>query len=312
MLRETLEKIARVGRGSGSASSLTQDQTSKLNHLRQHGYVMFDGLVGSDRLKKLQADYRKRVETDLDFELPILAQAKIDPERDADLIKKNFLVSNQVLSERGLTFSRADVKSFDQAVAEFAPSTLTTALPTEHEWFDLWLDPDMLPIIEAYMGFTPQLVEAFIRRNYPARFSVMNHAWHRDANHDKHLLKSFVFLSDCTLKTGPHHYISGSVQDRRIDGKTYYSDAEIHAAYPEAGGREIVSVVPAGTVLLEDTRGLHKAGIPDEGYRDLGFATFLPPIALVKRDPLFQISRKVYDQLTPQQRKFIPAANITQ
>jgi hypothetical protein len=312
MLRDALEIIARVGRGSRPAGSLTADQTQKLNHLREHGYVMFDGLVGSERLKKLQADYRRRLEVELDFEEPVLAQAKIDADRDADLIKKNFLATNQSLLERGLTFSRADVKTYEQAVAEFAPSTLTTPLPNDREWFDLWLDTDMLPIVEAYMGFTPHLVEAFVRRNYPARFSVMNHAWHRDSNHDKHLLKSFVFLSDCTLKTGPHHYISGTVQDRRVDGKTYYSDAEIRAAYPEASGREVVSVVPAGTVLLEDTRGLHKAGIPDEGYRDLGFATFLPPIALIKREPLFRIDRKVYQQLSPHQRKFIPATNVSQ
>ncbi len=116
-------------------------------------------------------------------------------------------------------------------------------------------------------------------------------------NHDRHLLKSFMFLSDCSLQTGPHHYISGSVQDRRVDGKTYYSEEEIHAVYPPASGQEIISVVPAGTIMLEDTRDLHKAGIPQEGYRDLGYATFLPPIAFKRRKPQYHIGRKTYESL---------------
>ena len=312
MLREVLEKIARVGRGAPREEKLTAAQQQKLAHLREHGYVAFDHLVGTDRLKRLQEDYRSRVEDKLDFEFPTLAQAKIDPQRDADLIKGNFLATPQQLAERGLTFSREDVRSYRQAVADFAPSTLTTEIPDSAEWFDVWLDESMLPIVEAYMGFRPQLVEAYIRRNFPARFVVMNHAWHRDRNHETHLLKTFVFLSDCTLKTGPHHYIAGSVKDRRIDGKNYYSDEEIAGIYPENSGREIVSVVPAGTIILEDTRGLHKAGIPQEGYRDLGYATFIPPIAFVRREALFRIGRKTYEALSSEQKKYIPSGNIVQ
>jgi hypothetical protein len=310
MLKDALERIARIGRDAVADGALGPEQRDTLDHLRTHGYVMFDHLVGTERLARLQADYKNRVETRLEFELPTLAQAKVDPARDADLVAKNFAVADSVLEQRGLTFSRADIKSYEQAISEFAPSTLTVDLPDTTDWFDLWLDPHILPIVEAYMGFAPQMVEAYIRRNFPARFVVMNHAWHRDMNHDKYLLKSFVFLSDCTLKTGPHHYIAGSVEDRRIDGKTYYSDAEIHAAYPPASGREIVSVVPAGTIILEDTRGLHKAGIPEEGYRDLGYATFLPPIAFKRREPQYHIGRETYDSLSPDQRKYIPPANV--
>lgn len=310
-VRTALEKLARVGRGANS-SSLTSEQSAQLAHLREHGYVIFDHLVGTDKLKQLQEQYRKRVETDLDFEFPTLAQSQIDPERDADLIKSNFLATPQALAKRGLTFDRKDVTSYVQAVADFEPSTLTTELPDTRDWFDLWLDPSVLPIVDAYFGFVPQMVEAYIRRNFPARFVVMNHAWHRDRNHETHLLKAFIFLSDCTLKTGPHHYIAGSVNDRRIDGKIYYSDDEIRAVYPESSGREIISVVPAGTIILEDTRGLHKAGMPDEGYRDLGYSTFVPPIALLNRGSLYKVSRRTFDQLAPAQRRYIPPANIVQ
>jgi hypothetical protein len=310
-VRTALEKLARVGRGA-DASHLTSEQSAQLAHLREHGYVMFSHLVGTARLKKLQDEYRKRLEDDLNFEFPTLAQSRIDPVRDADLIKSNFLATPQALAKRGLTFDRSDVTSYVQAVRDFEPSTLTTELPDTQDWFDLWLDPNVLAIAEAYFGFVPQLVEAYIRRNFPARFVVMNHAWHRDRNHETHLLKAFVFLSDCTVKTGPHHYIAGSVNDRRIDGKIYYSDEEIRAVYPESSGREIVSVVPAGTIILEDTRGLHKAGMPDEGFRDLGFSTFVPPIAFLNRGSLYKLSNKTFDQLSAAQRRYIPPANIIQ
>ena len=312
MLKTALERIARVGRGVTGDSNLSQVQKGQLAELREKGYVIFDHLVGTERLKRLQADYQDRLENKLDFEFPVLAQAKIDPDRDAELIENNFLATPQQLAERGLTFSREDVSDFQSAVEEFQPSTLTTYLPDEHDWYDLWLDPNVLPIAQAYMGFVPQLTEAYVRRNFPARFVVMNHAWHRDRNHENHLLKAFFFLSDCTLKTGPHHYISGTVQDRTIDGKNYFSDEEVRAAYPEGSGREVVSVVPAGTIVLEDTRGLHKAGIPQEGYRDLGYATFIPPISLISRPPLYRVSRKTYNSLTADQQKYIPPTNIVQ
>lgn len=311
LIRDALEKVARIGRRANS-NGLSPEQRAQLDHLRQQGYVTFTHLVGTDKLRQLQADYEHRLESELAFDFPTLAQSRIDTTRDADLIKTNFLATPETLAKRGLAFERADVTSYEQAVAEFAPSTLTTKLPDTIDWFDLWLDSRILPIIEAYFGFVPELMEAYIRRNFPARFVVMNHAWHRDRNHKTHLLKAFVFLSDCTLKTGPHHYIAGSVRDRRIDGKIYYSDEEISAAYPPETGREIISEVPAGTIILEDTRGLHKAGIPEEGYRDLGYSTFVPPIAMLNRAPLYKIGRQTFETLNSRQKRYIPTANIAQ
>lgn len=246
MLNEALEVLGRLGRSADAARIAAEETRQKLNHLRDHGYVMFDHLVGTEHLARLQADYRNRLEVQLDFDTPTLAQSKIHPERDADLIKSNFFGTPAQLAARGLTFDKADIQSYDQAVRDFRPSTLTTRMPDTAEWFGLWLDPKMLPVIEGYLGFVPVLEEAFIRRNYPSDFVVMNHAWHRDTNHSRHLLKAFFFLNDCTLLNGPHHYIAGTVQDRRLDGGRYFSDAEVRALYPAGSARDIVSIVPAG------------------------------------------------------------------
>lgn len=310
MLKQVLEKIAIAGRPAPAERHLDVNQLEKLQHLREHGYVMLDKFVETERLARLQQDYHERLEQNLEVELPCLAQAKIDPEEHADLIKNNFLATPGELEQLGLTFNRADIENYQQVVEKFAPSTLTMRLPDNHDFFDMWLDPDVIAIVQSYLGFTPLLTEAYIRRNFPARHKVMNHAWHRDRNHDKYLLKGFIFLSDCTLRTGPHHYISGSIQDRTLDGKPYFTDTEVETAYPESSGRHIISVVKAGTIVLEDTRGLHKAGVPDEGFRDLGFAVFTPPVAFRAPKPLFGISRSDYAQLNTAQQNFIPRDNI--
>ena len=43
-------------------------------------------------------------------------------------------------------------------------------------------------------------------------------------------------------------------------------------------------MVPKGTIILEDTRGLHKAGIPKKGYPDLGFALLCLSTVMGKPD----------------------------
>ncbi len=310
MIRTALERIARVGRGAKNISHLTDDQRQKLDHLKKHGYVAFKHLIGTSKLKNLQEDYILRLEQNTAFKTPCLAQSKICPDQNRELIENNFLATTAELSRLSLTFDRGDIESYEQVMRDYQPSTLTLALPDETDYLNVWLDKDLIEVAQGYMGFTPHLVEAYIRRNFPARFPVMNHHWHRDRNHQTHLLKGFIFFSDCTLKTGPHHYIAGSVNDQRLSGKNYYTDKEVHNIYPPDTDREIISEVPAGTIILEDTRGLHKAGIPQEGYRDLGFSVFLPPIALKRQRPLFNISYDTFCGLSDEQKRFIPSKNI--
>ena len=136
----------------------------------------------------------------------------------------------------------------------------------------------------------------------------MNHNWHRDTNHDTHLLKAFIFFTDCDIDTGAHHYIAGSVNDARFRDKPYYTDDEINSVTTGSDER-MVSKVKAGTIIVEDTRGLHKAGIP-KSYRDLGFAVFLPPNLLRKTMPLYHIKDTAFNHLTQDQKLFIPSSNI--
>jgi len=55
---------------------------------------------------------------------------------------------------------------------------------------------------------------------------------------------------------------------------------------------------------------LHKAGIPKKAYRDLGFAVFLPPNMFRKTKPLYHIKKSAFDNLSQEQKLFIPSSNI--
>ena len=306
LFKETIEAASRLGHKSVTEADLSDDLKVKLSQLRKDGYVMFDYLVGSEYFATMQKLVKQKIEEELAFETPCLAQNHIDHGRDADLIARNFKASRSELVARDLMFNRDQVFSYRQVVEEFGPSTLTLPLPQDFGIFNVWLDTNVTSVIEAYMGFTPVLREAYIRRNFPCKYHVMNHKWHRDSNHRKHLLKAFIFFTDCDLDTGAHQYISGSVKDDRFREDRYFEDTEIDNAYPMASGRKIISNVPAGTIVLEDTRGLHKAGIPKHSFRDLGFAVFVPGSVLQRRDTNYNVDAKIAAKLSHEQCRYIP------
>lgn len=309
LIKSTTEYVSALGRRAQPIADPVVAE--KLAHLKSRGFVMLDHLVGSSQFEKIKASLKQKIEHDIDVNLPCLSQSKIDPKRDKDLVDRNFLASDDEYHQRQLTFGRDDITSYKQMVKDFQPSTLTVPMPHDIDYYHLWLDPLVMDIVCGYMGFTPDLTEAYIRRNFPSKFRVMNFNWHRDTNHDKYLVKAFFFFTDCDIDTGAHHYIAGSIDDPRYRDKTYYTDDEINKTWPIGSADHMISTVKAGTIIIEDTRGLHKAGIPKKAYRDLGFAVFTPPNMFIKRAPYYTINRGTYDGLSGCQRGFIPKNNVT-
>ena len=312
MFRKTVKSLGERFACLNRETPQTSDSAiiDSVNQLRTRGFVVLDHLIGSSDIIELKGKLDKKIEQEFDLQFPCLAQVKIDQTRDRDLITNSFLTSTVELKKRGLTFSREDIQSYNQMIDAFKPSTLTVPMPSETTFYNLWLDSIVMAIVSNYMGFYPYLTEAYIRRNFPCTYPVMNHNWHRDTNHDTHLLKAFMFFTDCDIDTGAHHYISGSLNDARFRDRPYYTDDEINLAWHTGSDDHMVSKVKAGTIILEDTRGLHKAGIPKKAYRDLGFAVFLPPNVLQKTVPLYHIKKSVFDYLTQEQKLFIPSSNI--
>ncbi len=310
MIKKILEAGAKIGRKASAPETMGPLAKAKLDTLCERGFVVFDHLVGSQEFTRMQIDLKRRIESEMRFEFPCLAQNRIDQKLHADLIKKSFRVPSSELKRQGLTFERSDISSYEDLVRRFKPSTLKLLMPDNLDYFSLWLDPLVLSVIEGYMGFQPILREAFVRRNFPCSYKVMNHNWHRDTNHQHHLLKAFIFFNDCYVDTGAHRYIAGSVGSPLFRHKIYYSDEEIEEVFPDGSADHIISEVPAGTIILEDTRGLHKAGIPQRHYRDLGFAVFVPPMLFRGSSDYFTISKSVHKCLMPKQQVYIDRSNI--
>lgn len=291
--------------------ALTPQQAELVARLQRDGFVQLDGFIPAPEVALLQQEFDAAL-NNLEFETPCLAQRKVDPVRHAELLKNNMYATNAQLQEQGLAIERSDATSLDQVVRDFNPSTLTVyMLERSARYRKLWLDPGLLTIVSAYLGLVPHLAEAYVRRNYPSPFRTMNHYWHRDLNSRHYLLKIFFFLSDCTVESGPHEFVRGSHRNYDVlNGKRYFTDEEVNETYPPGGAHRVVSEVKAGTVIIEDTRGLHRARMPDAGQRDLGYAVFVPFLP-GREQSYYQVPRSACAELSDLQKSFIPEVCLT-
>jgi len=285
---------------------LSREQEQHVDTLRRDGCVLLPNYLPQPSLRRMQSELDQALH-DLKFEMPCLAQSRVDPARHAELIDNFMYGTPAQMAHWGVAFDCAEARSYEQVVADFNPSTLTVYM-LEHSaaYREAWLDPYLLGIVCGYLGMVPKLSEAYVRRNFPAPYRTMNHFWHRDLNTPFHLLKIFFFLSDCSEHTGPHEFVLGSHRNLdALNGKRYFTDAEVDAVYPPRGAQRAVSTVSAGTVVIEDTRGLHRAQLPQTGYRDLGYAVFMPlrPFYPYRN---YAFPRAAFDGLSPFQRALIP------
>jgi len=291
--------------------ALDAAQQRMVEELRTEGTLILNGYLSGNVVRTMQAELQQELEA-LRFETPCLAQSRIDPQKHRALIDDYLYGSNDDFARQGVAFDREEARSLEQVVRDFNPSTLT-AYPLERSaaYRNVWLDPYLLTVVAHYLGLVPSLVEAYARRNFPARFRTMNHFWHRDLNDRHQLVKMFVFLTDCAVETGPHEYIRRSHRELgALNGKRYFTDAEIDALHPMGSPLREVSEVKAGTVILEDTRGLHRARMPDAGYRDLGYAVFFP-LPPSRAPALYRFPRDAAERLSAFQRAFVPDACLT-
>jgi hypothetical protein len=285
-------------------------QRAILEALDRDGCVVLDEYIPRERLQAMQSDLDRAL-NGLDFEMPCLAQTRIDPARHAELIGNFMYGTPRELAQWGVAFDRNEAESYEQVVRDFNPSTLTLYMLERSQAFrDTWLDPFLLEIVAQHMDLVPKLSEAYVRRNFPAPYRTMNHYWHRDLNTPLYLLKIFFFLSDCGIDDGPHEFVRGSHENLGVlNGRRYFADEEVDRTYPPGSPERLVSVVKAGTVVIEDTRGLHRARLPKAGFRDLGYAVFVPLRPLYPHRN-YRFPRDAYARLTPFHQAFIPRAML--
>lgn len=285
-----------------------QQQKEAIAELHDSGQVVLPAYLSGDLLERLQEDLESALRK-LVFETPCLAQSRIHPDRHKRLIENHLYASVDELQREGMTFGADEVRDYDQVIRDFQPSTLKAYMLAHSEAYRrVWFDPYLLTIVAGYLGLVPMMVEAYVRRNFPSKYRVMNHFWHRDLNSPMGLLKMFIFLNDCKLQTGPHEYVRGSHRNFSVlNGSRYYSDKELDRQFPEDSPDRFTSTVPAGTIVLEDTRGLHRARVPVVGHRDLGFAVFVPARIGRQVPCYYRLPANFRSNLSAFQRAFVPA-----
>ena len=125
------------------------------------------------------------------------------------------------------------------------------------------LDRGLLQIAQEYLGSTPIVDIVTAWYSFPSANPSHQAAqlFHFDLDRVR-WLKAFLLLTDQTIETGAHVYIPGTQRDGGISsdllakGYARLEDPEVENFYPKETWKNMVA--PAGSILLEDTRGLHK------------------------------------------------------
>ena len=128
----------------------------------------------------------------------------------------------------------------------------------------LMADPSLLALSEMYLESRPRLdvLSMWWHTNFHGKpDSEAAQFYHFDLDRFK-WLKVFVYLTDVGPKDGPHSFIKGSHRTGGIPqhflkrGYVRLSDDEVIAHY--GADAEVRFAAPRGTIIVEDTRGLHK------------------------------------------------------
>lgn len=164
------------------------------------------------------------------------------------------------------------IKASEPKMAVYEPSNpqavrydyVTNDLLANQEVQQLLSDASLLALAEMYLNARP-------------RFDVLSMWWHTSLHSQPdseaaqlyHFdldrlkwLKVFIYLTDVGPQDGPHSFIEGSHAPGGIPqhllGKGYVrlSDEEVLSSY--GAEKEIQFAAPKGTIIVEDTRGLHK------------------------------------------------------
>jgi hypothetical protein len=129
---------------------------------------------------------------------------------------------------------------------------------------DLVTSQFALKIAESYLGCRPWLdvLSMWWHTDFSKEpDSEAAQLYHFDMDRPK-WLKIFVYLTDVTIESGPHCFVEGSHKSGAIPrallrrGYARIEDKEVYEAFGQHKERKFIA--PAGTVIIEDTRGLHK------------------------------------------------------
>jgi hypothetical protein len=137
----------------------------------------------------------------------------------------------------------------------------------------LMADPAIVAAAQAYLGTEPiaDVVAMWWNTAFSDRpDSEAAQYFHFDLDRIK-WVKFFIYLTDVTSESGPHFFIATSHRTGGIPaallakGYARLADDDVSAHFPQQDFIEFTA--PRGTILAEDTRGLHKGQNVRTGHR---------------------------------------------
>lgn len=220
-----------LGDMSGTSGQVT------LKQLQEKGYAVFERALGQDACDRL-----------LSFAMNTPAIVRpMDGESKEGAPRVALFSPDQPLAVR-----------YDYTTADLLANKDVQALLA---------DASLLALAEAYLGVRPctDVLSMWWHTHFHDRpDSEAAQMYHFDLDRLK-WLKIFIYLTDVGPEDGPHSFIEGSHTLNGIPrsflerGYIRLSDEEVLAAF--GPNREKVFAAPRGTVIVEDTRGLHKGSV---------------------------------------------------
>jgi hypothetical protein len=206
----------------------------------------------------------ERTLSQLDTDGYAILDTKFDPEIVKELSTYFASVPCTLTSDQELNMNPEDrvVVDFENPLA-VKYSVETNAVLMNATVRKMLLDRGLLQVAQEYLGSTPIVDIVTAWYSFPSANPSHEAAqlFHFDLDRVR-WIKAFFLLTDQTIETGAHVYIPGTQQDGGISssllakGYARLEDPEVEAFYPKETWKSMVA--PAGSILLEDTRGLHK------------------------------------------------------
>jgi hypothetical protein len=224
----------------------------------------FFGLVSAEELGKISD------ELDRDGYVVLkrrLSQEVIDAMTE-EARQFEYSLRDAAVGERETRGRKIDPQSPPNCVAAYADSG---SLNSSTLFREFCADPALLHIASAHMKSLVMPIDSTLWYSFASSKASADAAqmFHYDLDTLK-WLKVFVYLTDVGPTNGPHEYVPAShnpgTKPRALMDRDYarLDDEEVDTHYPD-GRRSICG--SKGTVIIGDTRCLHKGNAVQEGYR---------------------------------------------
>jgi hypothetical protein len=193
-----------------------------------------------------------------------ILETKLDPAIVSELAAKFAQAPCTLTSDKETSLAKGETVMVDLSSPLAEKYTVdTNFLLSEPTVRNMILDRGLLEVAQDYIGSAPIVDIVTSWYSFPSDSPSHQAAqlFHFDLDRIR-WVKAFFLLTDQTIETGAHLYVPGSHKDGGIPrqlldrGYARLEDPEVAEFFPETTWKTMEA--PAGSILLEDTRGLHK------------------------------------------------------